>query len=116
MIIVRTLRYVHKKVERLDSPENMIPNPVEVRETCDIAVNLIKWKLAGRQGEAPLHCACMSPYSSVDPAPPTATDDLSTAELEKLLRDTAQPLFERYRAMFSLRNRAATGETNIYYQ
>ena len=109
-------------------------NPLEVRETCAIALDLIRWKVNGRQvrqllgglcatdclqsahtfaqgwavtcmrnsvwllpqGEAPLHCACMSPYTSVDPAPPTATDDLSTLELEKELRDETRSLFDRY--------------------
>eukprot|EP00750_Incisomonas_marina_P006931 INCI14741.4.p1 GENE.INCI14741.4~~INCI14741.4.p1 ORF type:complete len:669 (+),score=114.03 INCI14741.4:284-2290(+) len=86
-------------------------NPLEVRETCAIALDLIRWKVNGRQGEAPLHCACMSPYTSVDPAPPTATDDLSTLELEKELRDETRSLFDRYRAMFSLRNRVPDGDT-----
>ena len=79
--------------------------PVEVCETCAIALDLIKWKVNGRQGEAPLHCACMSPYSSVDPAPPHPTDDLPTEALEHQLRDESLGLFKRYRAMFSLRNR-----------
>jgi deoxyhypusine monooxygenase len=114
-------------------------NPTEVRETCAIAVDLIRWKVGGRVGEAPLHCACMSPYSSIDPAPAmeevvveadvdpesvhgenggskvgvgvaaakaAAPPRLTTPELEQQLRDEARPLFERYRAMFSLRNRA----------
>ena len=50
-----------------------------------------------------------SPYYSVDPAPPSAlnTSQLSLAavsELGRRLVDTGLPLFERYRAMFALRN------------
>ena len=89
-------------------------NPSEVQETCAIALDLIRWKIGGRVGLAPLHCACMSPYSSIDPAPAMeeeteegkAAAALTTPELEQQLRDEARPLFERYRAMFSLRNRA----------
>jgi len=54
-------------------------------------------------------------YTSVDPAPPTsgllkgkpASEDLSRGSIESLgitLTDPALPLFERYRAMFALRN------------
>ena len=52
-------------------------------------------------------CACMlSPYSSHDPAPPDPrTDGLTDGEVGAVLRDAARPLFERYGAMFSLRNR-----------
>ena len=54
-------------------------------------------------------------YTSIDPAPPTsgllkgkpAPEDLSRDSIESLrtaLTDPALPLFERYRAMFALRN------------
>ena len=35
----------------------------QVSQTCEIALNLIEWRAAGSQGEAPMVCACMmSPY------------------------------------------------------
>ena len=44
-------------------------------------------------------------YSSVDPAPPLDEMNLPTVgELENILIDPKRPLFERYRAMFTLRN------------
>jgi len=54
-------------------------------------------------------------YTSIDPAPPTsgllkdkpAAEDLSHNNIESLrvtLTDPGLPLFERYRAMFALRN------------
>lgn len=47
-----------------------------------------------------------SKYYSVDPAPPVAVDkEMTTEELKSILLDDCKPLFERYRAMFSLRNR-----------
>lgn len=45
-----------------------------------------------------------SPFLSVDPAP-ADRKELSTAELKARLLDLSLPLFVRYRAMFSLRNR-----------
>ncbi len=45
-----------------------------------------------------------SPFLSVDPAPADRRE-LSTAELKQRLLDPSLPLFVRYRAMFSLRNR-----------
>jgi len=47
-----------------------------------------------------------NPFYSVDPAP--AAKRLPTDELLKNLMDVNQTLFERYRAMFALRNRADT--------
>jgi deoxyhypusine monooxygenase len=88
------------------TPDNSIPE--ELRETCEIARDFCRWKAQGETGDRPqVACACMlSPYNSYDPAPPSPeTDGLSTAELgDALLNDTLQ-LFERYRAMFALRNR-----------
>lgn len=81
---------------------------VEVSETCEIALDRLKWIEQGSDAATePMTCACMaSPFSSVDPAPPHPTHvELSTAELGSRLLDTDQPLFERYRCMFSLRNR-----------
>ncbi|KAI8894319.1 armadillo-type protein [Globomyces pollinis-pini] len=46
-------------------------------------------------------------YSSIDPAPPTK-EILSTEELKERLNCTTLPLFERYRAMFALRNKGDT--------
>lgn len=43
-----------------------------------------------------------SPYSSVDPAPPSEEKDVG--KLRQILMDDSRPLFERYRAMFALRN------------
>jgi deoxyhypusine monooxygenase len=79
----------------------------EVSETCAIALSHLAWKKGGSVGEEPTACVCQaSPYSSVDPAPPHPTHlQLSTAELSARLLDESQPLFERYRCMFSLRNR-----------
>lgn len=45
-----------------------------------------------------------SPFLSVDPAP-ADRKELSTEELRQRLLDPSLPLFARYRAMFSLRNR-----------
>lgn len=84
---------------------------VEIQQTCEVATDFARWKSRGGEasGEARpgVACACMlSAYSSHDPAPPDpATDGLTTAEVGAILRDTTRPLFERYGAMFSLRNR-----------
>ena len=83
---------------------------IEVGQTCRLALDFIQWKTnGGVEGEenTPIACACMlSPYSSVDPAPPHPKHEpLSTADIGAILKDESAPLFERFRAMFSLRNR-----------
>lgn len=83
---------------------------VEVGETCRLALDYIRWKTnGGEEGEesAPIACACMlSPYSSIDPAPPHPRHaKMETEEIGAILLNESESLFERFRAMFSLRNR-----------
>lgn len=79
--------------------EEYSKDPVsEVAETCELALNRLQWlKLNGTSINLE-----KSPYMSVDPAPPAEIDDVD--KLRDILLDENVPLFERYRAMFSLRN------------
>ncbi|XP_039103420.1 deoxyhypusine hydroxylase [Hyaena hyaena] len=70
---------------------------IEVAETCQLAVKRLEW-LQRHSGEP----VGAGPYLSVDPAPPAEERDVG--RLRDVLLDEAQPLFERYRAMFALRN------------
>ena len=91
-------------MESLSLLQNLTHNKhIEVSETCRLAVDYMTLK-------SDVACACMlSPYNSVDPAPPHPSHvDMSTEEIGVLLRDASLPLFQRYRAMFSLRNRGGT--------
>jgi deoxyhypusine monooxygenase len=75
---------------------------IEVADTCKIAVDRLKWNIAqskkGKEGEA-----YETKYDTADPAP--ASKDKSTESLKKVLADASLSLFERYRAMFALRNK-----------
>lgn len=80
--------------------EKYAQDPVaEVSETCLIAIDRIKW-LENSKNE--IDTLSANPYMSVDPAPPSSTQDVSALR-DTLLNETL-PLFERYRALFSLRN------------
>ncbi|XP_015610203.1 deoxyhypusine hydroxylase [Cephus cinctus] len=72
---------------------------IEVAETCQLALDRLKWL-------ADLHNTSegliKSPYASVDPAPPAESKNVEI--LKKSLLDENASLFDRYRAMFSLRN------------
>eukprot|EP01039_Chlorochromonas_danica_P004461 gene4461-4886_t len=84
--------------ESLPVLEKFLDHPApEVSETCKIAVDLIKWRQLGEKDPQ------RSQYLSVDPAPPFA-ERKSIAELTEILLDSSRSLFDRYRAMFSLRN------------
>mmetsp|Transcript_30429 Transcript_30429/g.37618 ORF Transcript_30429/g.37618 Transcript_30429/m.37618 type:complete len:279 (+) Transcript_30429:398-1234(+) len=83
---------------------------VEVRETCEIALKRVKWKIDHGKDSEP-----SSVYESVDPAPPLEIEKdsksgdcevnkLDVDELKAVLLDRQLALFKRYRAMFSLRN------------
>ncbi|NXG69485.1 DOHH hydroxylase, partial [Baryphthengus martii] len=69
---------------------------VEVAETCQLAVRRLEWLQENKQEPG------TSPYLSVDPAPPAEETDV--AKLRETLLDESCTLFDRYRAMFALRN------------
>lgn len=80
----------------------------EISETCQIAVDMIKYKLKVAEElkalpEPPTATGSSSLYASIDPAPPVA-EVKSLAEYRTAYLDTAASLFDRYRAMFSLRD------------
>mmetsp|Transcript_11911 Transcript_11911/g.18409 ORF Transcript_11911/g.18409 Transcript_11911/m.18409 type:complete len:401 (+) Transcript_11911:141-1343(+) len=117
-----------KKVLR-DTQQANVDTP-ELADTCLLALNFIEWKEQQqpqpqpqqdqdeKTNESPQHdphdappaCACMlNPYSSVDPAPPHPSHVSKTSqEIGDILANPALPMFERYRAMFSLRNRGGS--------
>ena len=68
----------------------------QIAETCQLAIERLKWLSNPEQGLS------KNPYLSVDPAPPLPGSDVKT--LEGVLVDEKRSLFERYRAMFALRN------------
>ncbi|CAG9805449.1 unnamed protein product [Chironomus riparius] len=70
---------------------------VEVAETCQIALDRVKWMQEQEKLDD------NNPYASVDPSPPMANKQTVT-ELQNVLMDDKESLFKRYRAMFSLRN------------
>ena len=73
----------------------------KVAETCEIALERVLW-LHGKDRES--ENLVPSPYTSVDPAPPTSCETDTGALRTTLLNEDAT-LFTRYRAMFALRNR-----------
>uniref|UniRef100_G3NBC6 Deoxyhypusine hydroxylase n=1 Tax=Gasterosteus aculeatus TaxID=69293 RepID=G3NBC6_GASAC len=76
---------------------------IEVAETCQLAVRRLEWlQTAGVKELDGSGSTDQNPYQSVDPAPPAVTKSVS--ELRSILLDEHLPLFERYRAMFALRN------------
>nr|NVI76120.1 nero [Cucujiformia] len=72
---------------------------IEVAETCELALDRIQWVRNSKETEDSLP---KNPYHSVDPAPPAASKNIS--ELKVTLIDENASLFNRYRAMFALRN------------
>ncbi|XP_051525713.1 deoxyhypusine hydroxylase [Myxocyprinus asiaticus] len=85
----------------LDLLKKYAEDPViEVAETCQLAVRRLEWLKNG--GDKTTEKTDENPYCSVDPAPPAPRK--SVPELRTQLLDESLPLFERYRAMFALRN------------
>jgi len=118
-----------RSISTLQATMDLNPRTPELYQTCDIAIAHMQWRIhhdaqnaqntqntQNTQNaqdsqleveEEPMACACMlSPYNSIDPAPPHPNHiHLSTMEIYQILHNDKLPLFQRYRAMFSLRNR-----------
>ncbi|XP_060786906.1 deoxyhypusine hydroxylase [Neoarius graeffei] len=75
---------------------------VEVAETCQLAVRRLEWLMSRGDAAEKAESTDSNPYCSVDPAPPAQRKNVP--ELRTQLLDENLPLFERYRAMFALRN------------
>ncbi|XP_050299033.1 deoxyhypusine hydroxylase [Anthonomus grandis grandis] len=73
----------------------------EVAETCQLALDRIKWL----QNPDTINLS-KNPYHSVDPAPPNTLENVE--QLKNMLINEQESLFNRYRAMFSLRNLGST--------
>ncbi|KAG7697989.1 hypothetical protein KL930_001651 [Ogataea haglerorum] len=77
---------------------------IEIRQTCELAIDRIKW---AKSEKAKTENLQTSLYESIDPAPPLPVDNEENDKVEKLqqiLNDQSRSLFERYRAMFRLRD------------
>lgn len=82
--------------------ENYSKDPVvEVAETCQLGVDRLRWLQSPNDEELSIN-----PYNSTDPAPPFGKCG-DVQHLKNILLDESLPLFERYRAMFSLRNQGS---------
>ncbi|KAG9203841.1 hypothetical protein B5807_09289 [Epicoccum nigrum] len=77
--------------------------PDVITETCQLAVERIEWDHGLLKAQEKIK---KSDFTSIDPAPPMpqTSDKPSIPELEQTLLDTKLPLFQRYRAMFALRD------------
>jgi len=82
-------------------------DPLEVvRQTCELAIARIEWE---NSEAAKNERIAESMFSSIDPAPPLAQEQRENIErLTEKLNDQKLPLFERYRAMFRLRDVGTT--------
>ncbi|KYQ59443.1 Deoxyhypusine hydroxylase [Trachymyrmex zeteki] len=79
--------------------EKYCKDPIpEVAETCELALNRLRW-LESNSNAKDLQ---KNPYLTIDPAPPAEITDVKV--LRDILLDESKSLFDRYRAMFSLRN------------
>lgn len=78
-------------------PGTSTPLSPQVAETCQLAVRRLEW-LQQHSGEP----VAQGPYLSVDPAP--SAEERDVGRLRVALLDEARPLFDRYRAMFALRD------------
>ncbi|KAI5285266.1 deoxyhypusine hydroxylase [Ascosphaera acerosa] len=80
--------------------------PIPLRETCELAVARIEYEHSKLAEEEKLK---KSDFTSIDPAPPLplAVKPPTIEELKAILVSEEQPLFQRYRAMFALRDLAS---------
>jgi deoxyhypusine monooxygenase len=96
---------------------------LEVAQTCQLALQRIEFHLkeaekqqkntasftSARETEVDRDTTGPSPYLSVDPTPP-APDSVPSTDLRCCLLNDDERIFDRYRALFALRNRGGTEE------
>jgi deoxyhypusine monooxygenase len=78
---------------------------IEISETCQIAHKRVLWMIENASSEQAKECMGENPFESIDPAPSAkkpSKDELSG--IANNLLDQSLPLFDRYKAMFSLRS------------
>ncbi|CAF3225301.1 unnamed protein product [Rotaria socialis] len=76
----------------------------EISETCQIALDRLAWLRKTASNESSSN-STEKTFATVDPAPALTVTTID--ELKKILLDENQSLFERYRALFALRNIAS---------
>lgn len=82
----------------------------EVAETCQLAAKRLEWLQTNKNEKSSMYDSVgrlsrsnvksINPFS--DPTPPSTSSDVS--ELKSILIDTNKPLWDRYCAMFALRD------------
>lgn len=70
----------------------------EIADTCELALGRLKWL----KTKVNIDNLQKNSYSTIDPAPSMEITDMVV--LKEILLDESKSLFDRYRAMFSLRN------------
>lgn len=81
-------------------------DPEEViRQTCELAIARIKWENSTAGTAEDIEG---SAFSSIDPAPPLPRNEKEVERLQAMLNDQNETLFNRYRAMFRLRDLGTT--------
>jgi len=91
-----------------------------VNQTCELALDLIDWRSTKNEDELK-HYQSLNPYQSKDPAPSFELET-SNDKLKSILLDSNSKLFDKYRCLFTLRNRGKLediqllGETLIHYK
>lgn len=85
--------------DSLETLEKYCDDPmIEVAETCQLALQRIRWNMENK--DRPIK----KRFNSVDPTPTSVEHPMGMEELEKVLLDPERKLFDRYRAMFTLRD------------
>ncbi|CAA7390754.1 unnamed protein product [Spirodela intermedia] len=74
----------------------------EVQETCELAIRRIK-EQKNRANRDEKNCVATSPFLSVDPARPSTLYS-SVEQLREVLLNEEESMYERYAALFALRN------------
>jgi len=91
-----------------------------VSQTCELALDLIDWR-ANKNEDEIKRIQSLNPYQSKDPAPSFELDT-TLVDLNQILQNSKSKLFDKYRCLFTLRNRGKLedvlllGETLIYFK
>lgn len=75
----------------------------ELAETCNLALDRLKYYSGDKSSSKKVAESSLSPYDTVDPTP-AYPNTMPLEELKKIYLDEKETLFNRYKALFTLRN------------
>ena len=97
----------------LTDTKSFFPPLQQVAETCEVGLGRVTWLQKSQKSLDPAAVRAKEKFpKTTDPSPAFDAPSPPVAELRRILQSPRESLFDRYQALFSLRNAAIVSLTN----